>query len=206
MDFLSNPNIAYLLLAGGLISAVLALVAPGTGVLELVAFAILALAGWSVYAYELPVNWWALIVVVIGAVLFYFSVATRKRYQMILLAVSILFIVLGSAFLFRSEEWWRPAVNPLLAATVSILSGGFFWLSARKVIEARKARPRHDLSALVGAIGEAKTPIHAEGSVQVSGELWSARSTAPIPQGAYVRVISREGFTLLVEAAESPKP
>ena len=35
MDFLQNPNVAYLLLAGGLVFAVLALAAPGTGVLEI---------------------------------------------------------------------------------------------------------------------------------------------------------------------------
>jgi membrane-bound ClpP family serine protease len=35
MEFLQNPNVVYLLLAGGLIFAVLALVAPGTGVLEI---------------------------------------------------------------------------------------------------------------------------------------------------------------------------
>ena len=33
-----------------------------------------------------------------------------------------------------------------------------------------------DLSALVGQMGEAKTRVHKEGSVQVDGELWSARS------------------------------
>lgn len=206
MEFLSNPNVAYLLLAGGLISTVLALVAPGTGILEIASFFILALAGWIIYAYELPVNWWALIAIVIGLVSFYLSIATRKRYQKALLIVSILFIVLGSAFLFRSDEWWKPVVNPLLAASVSTASGVFFWIAARKVIEARKARPRHDLDALVGAIGEAKTPIHAQGSVQVASELWSAHSLEPIPEGARVRIISRDGFTLLVEAIDTPEP
>jgi membrane-bound serine protease (ClpP class) len=206
MDFLSNPNVAYLLLAGGLISTVLALVAPGTGILELVSFSILGVAGWSIYANEMPINWWALIVVVIGAVLFYFSITTRKRYQMTLLVIAIVFIVLGSVFLFRSQEWWKPAVNPFLAMAVSVLSSGFFWLAARKVIEARKARPLHDLNALIGATGEAKTSIHMEGSVQVDSELWSARSVTPIPRGARVRVVSREGFTLQVEAIEKPEP
>jgi membrane-bound serine protease (ClpP class) len=52
---------------------------------------------------------------------------------------------------------------------------------------------------LIGSIGEAKTEINDEGSVQVGGELWSARSDQAIPLGARVRVIAREGFILKVE-------
>ena len=61
------------------------------------------------------------------------------------------------------------------------------------------------LQALIGAIGEAKTDIHQEGSVYAGGEQWSARSDQPIPTGARVRVLEREGFTLKVEAIEAPQ-
>ena len=198
MEVLQNPNVVYLLLAGGLIFALLALVSPGTGFLEVGVLFILALAGWSVIQYDLPINWWALFILLLGIVLFFMAI--RKPKVWALLVVSILAIVIGSAFIFRSDVWYAPAVNPLLATIVSTLSGLFFWVAARKVIEARNIRPRHDLEALVGAIGEAKTRIHAEGSVQVAGELWSARSENPIPNGARVRVLSREGFILTVEA------
>jgi membrane-bound ClpP family serine protease len=66
-------------------------------------------------------------------------------------------------------------------------------------MQAAHARPSHDLSTLVGQVGEAKTRIHAEGSVQVAGELWSARSEKSIPYGSPVKVIGREGFVLVVE-------
>jgi membrane-bound ClpP family serine protease len=65
--------------------------------------------------------------------------------------------------------------------------------------------PSHDLSALVGQIGEAKTHIHAEGSVQVDGELWSARSEKSIPNGSAVKVVAREGFVLVVEKSTGSK-
>jgi len=73
---------------------------------------------------------------------------------------------------------------------------------ARKVMEAASARPVHDLQGIVGAKGEAKTHIFKEGSVQVEGELWSARSDKPINSGTVVRVLELDGFTLKVEAAE----
>jgi membrane-bound serine protease (ClpP class) len=200
MEFLQNPNITYLLLAGGLVFAMLALAAPGTGVLEIVALFVLGLAGWSVASNNLPINAWSLVVLGVGLVLFF--LALRRPKQWYLLVASILAIVLGSVFLFRSQIWYIPAVDPFLAAIVSVLTGGFFWVAARKVMEAASVRPVHDLDALVGAKGEAKTHIFKEGSVQVEGELWSARSDQPIHSGTAVRVLELDGFTLKVEAAE----
>jgi membrane-bound serine protease (ClpP class) len=203
MEFLQNPNVIYLLLAGGLVFAVLALAAPGTGFLEIAVLFILGLAGWGIIQYNIPLNWIALVILLVGIGLFLLAVRKPKRWT--LLIASILAVVLGSAFIFRSQVWYVPAVDPILAILVSVLSGLFFWLVARKVIEARTARPRHDLEALVGSVGEAKTRIQAEGSAQIAGELWSARSEKLIPSGARIRVIKREGFVLLVEAIDNPK-
>jgi membrane-bound serine protease (ClpP class) len=200
MSLMGNPNVIYLLLAGGLILAVLALAAPGTGLLELAALAALMLAGFSVYYYSMPINGWAVALILVGLVLFF--LALRKARAWPLLLAAILALVLGSAYLFSSGVWYQPAVDPLLAAVVSILSGAFFWVAARKVVEADSARPRHELEDLIGAVGEAKSDIQAEGSVLAAGELWSARSEKLIPTGSRVRVVGREGFILLVERIE----
>ena len=78
---------------------------------------------------------------------------------------------------------------------------GFVWIVAQKAIEADRVRPTHDLEALIGEIGEARSTISDEGSVQVAGELWSAKSEQPIPEGSKVRVLGRDGFSLKVEQA-----
>lgn len=200
MEFMQDPNVIYVLLAGGLIFAVLSLAAPGTGFLEIGALFILGVAGWSIVMNNLPINVWALALIGIGAVFFFFSV--RQKRALPLLAVSVLAVVLGSAFLFRSEQGLYPAINPFLALAVSVLSGGFFWVVGRKVIEASIARPTHDLMGLIGQFGVAKSPVHQDGSVLVNSELWSARSEEPIQAGERVRVLGREGFMLLVESAE----
>ncbi len=199
MESLLDANIAYLLLVGGMSLAILAILNPGTGILELAALFALILAGWEVY--HLPFNYWALAVLLAGGVLF--ILALRKAKHWSYLALSTLALVSGSAFLFRGEHWWQPSVNPILAISVSLLAGGFFWLTARKVLEAEMLRPAHDIEHLVGAYGEAKTEIHEEGSVQIGAELWSARSSQPIPHGARVRVVGREGFILIVEPCRS---
>lgn len=198
-EILLNPNVAYLLLMAGFLIAVLAVLTPGTGLFEIGTLFAWLLAGWSIY--NLQINLWALIVLVIGV--FPFLLAVRKSKQLAYLVVSIAALVIGSAFLFPSEDWWRPAVNPLLALVVSGLTGGFFWIVTRKVLEAEQVRPSHDLKALIGAIGEAKTDIHSEGSVQVGGELWTARSERLISEGSEVRVVDREGFILKVEPTQT---
>lgn len=197
-DILLNPNVAYLLLMAGFLMAVLAVLTPGTGLFEISTLFAWLLAGWSIY--NLQINLWALILLVIGV--FPFLLAVRKSKQLAYLVVSIATLVIGSAFLFRGEGW-RPAVNPLLALVVSGLTGSFFWIVTRKVLEAEQVQPSHDLRALIGAIGEAKTDIHSEGSVQVAGELWTARSEGLIPEGSEVLVVEREGFILKVEPTQT---
>jgi membrane-bound serine protease (ClpP class) len=127
----------------------------------------------------------------------------RKSGQTIYLLISIAALVIGSTFLFRGEGS-MPAVNPVLALLVSSMVTVYFWVATRKALEVDRIRPIHDLSALIGAVGEAKTPIHEEGSVQVAGELWSAQSDQPIPEGARIRVLGRDGFILKVEAFPLP--
>jgi membrane-bound ClpP family serine protease len=199
MEILLDPNIAYLLLVVGLVFAVLAMVSPGTGVIEILALFVLLLAGWSIVnlAGENQINWWGLAAIVFGVLLF--IVAVYRFGHLIMLGISILVLVVGSAYLFRSLIWYVPGVNPILAASVGIATGGFFWVAARKAIEAGEARPTHDLGGLIGRTGEAKSLIHQEGSVQVAGELWSAESDEPISEGTRVRVVGREGFVLKVE-------
>jgi membrane-bound serine protease (ClpP class) len=132
----------------------------------------------------------------LGFVLFLLSL--RRIKNLVVLGLSIAAVVIGSAFLF-DQEGWQPAVNPFLAFFVSIVVSGFTWVIARKVLDADSMVPVHDLESLIGAIGVAKTAVSEEGSVQVEGELWSAKSDQVIPEGAQVRVVGREGFDLKVE-------
>jgi membrane-bound serine protease (ClpP class) len=195
MDILVNPNVAYLLLVVGTVLAIMALFSPGTGVLEVGAFFVLFLAGWEIS--QIPINLWALIVLILGVIPF--IVAVRKSRNLLFLAIALVAFVIGSAYLFQGTNWWQPGVNPILAIIVSILASGYLWIATTKVLEAEKMRPQHDLTKLIGDFGEARTDIYNEGSVQVGSELWSARSKVHIRSGAKVLVVNREGFVLDVE-------
>lgn len=195
MDFLLNPNIAYLILLTGILLGFLAIVTPGTGLLEVGALFCVVLAGYAIY--NLSVNWWALLLLLISIVPFLYAV--RKPKRELYLGVSILLLVIGSVFLF-AVDGFKPAVNPLVALLSSGLVSAFLWIVVRKTVQAASARPAHDLEGLVGKVGEARTAIDDDGSVFVAGEMWSARSGSnSIPVGSHVRVVRREGFTLVVE-------
>jgi membrane-bound serine protease (ClpP class) len=194
MNIFVNPNIAYLFLVFGTIALMMALMTPGTHLIEGITLLLLAAAGYEIY--RLGFNVWALVILIISLVPFIY--ATRKPGRMWALALSILGLIGGSLYLFPGEGF-VPAVNPILAVLVSGLSAGFLWIVVRKGVQAQRARPLQDLESVVGQKGTAKTEIHDDGSIQVASELWSARSEKAIPAGSRVRVIGRDKFTLLVE-------
>lgn len=197
MDFLLNPNIAYLILLGGVLMVMMALASPGTGLFEIGAFFFIALSGYMIY--RLSFNWWALVILSVSIIPFIYALQKPKREMF--LALSILLLVIGSVFMFpRTDE--QGAVNPVVAILGSALVTGFVWIAVRKTVEAATVRPAHDLQGLVNQTGEARTKVHTEGSVQVAGELWSAKSEKPIAAGSPIRVIRRDGFILIVEKTE----
>lgn len=200
MELFLNANIAYLLLMFGSIAMLMALVTPGTHLFEGGALLLLAAAGYEVY--KLGFNLWAMIVLVLALVPFIYAIQKPKREWA--LALSILALIVGSLYLFPGTGW-LPAVNPILAVVVSVLSAGFLWISVRKGMLAHHARPLQDLQGLIGQTGQAKTEVFEAGSVQVASELWSARSEKSIPAGSLIRVISRNGFTLVVERDDQSK-
>lgn len=196
MGFLIDPNAAYVLLVFGFLAAVLALFAPGTGIIELIALAILGLAGYAIANLEL--NWWAPLIMLSGIIPFVLSLRRFPRARAALIAIACLTFVTGSAFLFRGQGW-RPAVHPVLILLLTPVAIGLTWLITSKSIQAVEARPIFDPDQLVGMQGLASTDIRGQGSVYVNGENWSARCSRFIPAGSRVRVLKRTGLILDVE-------
>ncbi len=195
MEILLDPNIIYILFVLGTMLGLLALTTPGTGALELGAIFVLFMAGYG--ASIIPINIWALIVIALSVFPFILAFLLPK-WRTIWLASTILFILFGSIFLFLDSHGW-PAINPVIAIFTSLISGGLLWFGFEKGFAAMQVQPTQDLERLIGMTGEAKTAVHAQGSVQVAGELWSARSKEPLSKGSQIKVVERQGFVLIVE-------
>ncbi len=194
MEILLDPNVAYLLLVAGVLLALLAIIMPGTGIPEILAVFAIVLAGYAVY--HLAFNWWALALLALSLVPFYFAIRGPRRGFWLVL--SIIGLTAGSVFFFPAKTG-LISISPALAAVTTLVYSLFLWVAVRKVVDSARTRPIHELSALIGLKGEAKTSITDAGTVQVAGELWSARSDKPVAAGKVVKVFGRDGFVLLVE-------
>jgi membrane-bound serine protease (ClpP class) len=64
---------------------------------------------------------------------------------------------------------------------------------------ARRNKVQVGSETLLGAIAIVQTPLAPEGQVMLRGELWQARSAAPVAAGEKVRVLGRNGLLLTVE-------
>jgi len=195
MDFFLDPNVAYLFLVGGVLCALLAIITPGTGLLEALALGALAVAAYRILA--LGANPWGATLLVLSLVPFLMALRSPKKSQLWVL-LSLLLQGVGAYFFFTDERGW-PLVSPAVAIVISLLYGGFLYLAVKKMLETIRQPGALDPQAIVGALGDSKTQIFHEGSALVNGERWTARSQQPIPAGVKVRVVGRDGLTLLVE-------
>ncbi|MAT42049.1 MAG: hypothetical protein CL609_06880 [Anaerolineaceae bacterium] len=185
-----DPNLAYVLLVGGFILSVLALLTPGTGVVEIGGLFALVLAGYGIISS--PTNYWALVFLIPVLPFLFLYRKSKKNYWLVLL---ILFLNIGSFAIFKSEDQYF-SVSPVLAIIVTIIDTILLWFVIKKLIEAIDQKPAFDPQSIIGKIGEARTRISGEGTVYVDGEEWSARSSQVIPKEAKIRVINKNGLIL----------
>ena len=94
------------------------------------------------------------------------------------------------AFFVLSPPW---GVVVVAAAAVVEIGESLFWIWL-----SRRRRPRAGAEALVDARAEVVAACRPLGSVRIQGELWRAHCADGADPGERVRVIGRDGLTLLV--------
>jgi membrane-bound serine protease (ClpP class) len=109
---------------------------------------------------------------------------------------------LAIALLVLPSPWnW---IVVIVGAVIDVLeTAGFVWWSRRK---RRLTAPAVGVEDLVGRGAVAATALVPDGQVRLQGEIWSARSAAPVRQGQRVIVRSVDGLVLDVEPAAEPSP
>jgi membrane protein implicated in regulation of membrane protease activity len=104
----------------------------------------------------------------------------------------MLFVIAVILALFVVPSPWGLVLVGV-AAVVEIAETFFWvWLSQRH-------RVKMGAETMLGARAQVITPCRPEGQVRIQGELWRARCVGGADRGDQVRVVERDGLTLLVE-------
>jgi membrane-bound serine protease (ClpP class) len=103
-------------------------------------------------------------------------------------------MILGLAIvgLFFIPDPWRVVI--LLVAALIEVGELYLWIKYL-----RRFRVKTGTEGMIGERAEVLAGLDPEGQVRVRGEIWNARSTAPVTAGGAVRIQAVEGLTLLVE-------
>jgi membrane-bound serine protease (ClpP class) len=208
LHLLSDPNISFILFTVGFYGLIFELSNPNfvTGILG--AFAIiLAFIGFG----SLPLNVAGLLLIGLGIVLFILEFTVTSHG--LLTVGGLVAFVLGAAALFGTPNTpFAPAVSidPLVIGVIAAATGlymvfiVFFVLRSRRLGEAIRAG---DASRVVpvGTVGETRGDLAPTGVVFAAGEEWSARTAdrRPVSRGTPVRVLRKEGLTLIVEPLDT---
>jgi len=193
LNFISDPNVAYLLMLLGFYGIFFELTNPGSifpGVLGAIA---LILAFYSFQT--LPVNYAGILLILIGIILFILEIKVTS-YGMLTIG-GIISMTIGSLMLIDSPlPFLRisySVIVPSLLFTISL-----FVLTMSLVIKAHRRKPETGAEELTGMEGEARTDIGVDGQVFVHGEIWEAYSEEPIKAGSKVLVEKVKGLKLKV--------
>lgn len=210
LNFLSDPNIAFLLISLGGMGIFVEMLSPGMlgpGVLGIIAL-LLALVGLD----NLPVNWVGVGLLAFSMALFYLEIQVSGFGVFgVLGAISF---VLGAFFLFGGiapPAIYTPSfrVNLLLIAGVTVVMFAFVTFLVRDMMSVRRwsATSQPSSRSLVGQVGFVTNDIAPRGSVHVAGEEWSAvgDSEEDIAAGEEVVVLDVEGLTLKVFPPDPPQ-
>jgi len=104
----------------------------------------------------------------------------------------LLFVAAVLLALFVFPQPWGLVL--VVAAGAVELAETWFWIRF-----SRRRRIRAGAETLIGATAEVATDCRPLGQVRLQGELWRARCESGAGAGERVRVVGREGLTLLVE-------
>ena len=194
LDFLLDPNIAFLVLAVGALALYAEFNHPGAilpGVVGVV-FILLALFALNL----LPTRYASFTLIMAAFVMF--ALEAKFATHGVLGIAGIALMTIGGLLLvdgpipeLRVKLWTALSVSiPLGAITVFLMS---------IALKARRNKVVTGKQGMIGSLGEARTDIDPEGKVFVQGELWNAHAPSRVQMGEQVVVKKIEGLELEVE-------
>ena len=197
--FLTDPNIAFLLLAIGVQAVLIEISSPGGWVAGFIGVVCLTLAVYGMGV--LPVNWFGIIFLVTAFILFILDIKAPTHGA--LTTAGVASFIIGALVLFNSPgvpQFQRVSV-PLVVATGFVI-GLLFMVILMFALRALKVPISAGIESLIGKTGTARSLVEGSGGqVQLGSELWTAEAVdtaESIGKGDKVEVVEVKGLRLKV--------
>ena len=198
LAWISDPNIAYLLMLLGIFGIFFELQNPGAifpGVVGVIAIIM------ATFALQLlPVNYAGLGLIALAIV--FFVLETQIASGGLLTVGGAVSMLIGSIMLIDSPlPFMRVSLSVIVPSV--IVTALFFVFAVGLGLRAQKRKVATGDKGLIGERGVAKTDVHDSGSVFVHGEYWNAWSAENIPEGSTVEIVEVVGMKLKVRMDRS---
>ncbi len=193
LSFITNPNVAYILMLIGIYGLIFEFATPGTLLPGIVGAVSLLL---SLYAFQvLPISYAGFALMLFGLALM-IAEAFAPSFGVLGLGGGLAFII-GSIFLMDTTA---PGygISPVLVGTMGLLNLAFFAFVLGAVIQARKRPVVTGNNTMIGTKAVALEAFEIEGKVKTRGEIWQARSPVAVEAEQDLKITGTDGLVLLV--------
>jgi membrane-bound serine protease (ClpP class) len=195
LSLLSDPSIVYLLLLAGLLGIAFEASHPGIYAPGVIGVICLLVGGYGLNL--LPIDYAGLALVVLGVGLMAAEAFVPSFGAFVIGGIAA--FVIGSLMMFEAPGLHLPLAVIAIAA---LTSAALFGVVLSLLIRARRRPIVSGTASLIGSSGRTIIGWTGEqGEVIVQGELWRARAEGPLQPGQMIRVVGRDGLTLLVTPA-----
>ena len=198
-DFLTDPNLAFILFALGAAGLYMEFQSPGLILPGAVGVVCLVLLGFSMQI--LPFSWVGAVLVLVGVGLLVAEIFVVS-FGLLFVAGIACFLIGGTMVFDRPEvsdltvSFWEVLVP--IAAAISTM-GAVIAVSLGRSILSKQTAGVDEMIGLVGSVSAAIDPAaRKRGKVFVRGEYWNAEADEAIAAGESVAVESVEGLTVRV--------
>ena len=193
-NFILDPNIAFILLAVGLLALYAEFNHPGAVIPGVIGGICVLLA---IFALNVLPTRFGGIALILAAFIF-FALEAKFTSHGLLTASGIACMVVGALLLIDSP---MPGMQVKLvtALAVSIPLGLITAFLMSIALRARRNKVTTGAQGLIGEIGVTRSPLVPHGKVFVRGELWDAISPIEVTEGDEVVVRAVDGLKLRVE-------
>jgi len=199
LDQLMDPNVAFILLAIGLLSLYVEFNHPGAVLPGTVGVVFILLAVFALNL--LPVRFAALALIIGSFVLF--ALEAKFASHGVLTTGGIVLLTLGGLLLVDAPIP-EMRVHLFTAIAVSLPLGLITAFLMSIALRARRNKVVTGAQGLIGEIGVAQSALNPVGTVFVHGEIWNAVSTQPVTAGSKVLVQRVDGLQLGVVPLSAP--